>query len=72
MEGMFEGTGIKALYLYQDLQIALKKRMVNFDVSDLHKYYAQAQGKDDKTVPIASISQQIGRKPRTHTNTTPL
>ena len=36
--------------------------MGSFDDVDLQKAYAQAQGKDDETVTISSISPQIGRK----------
>ena len=59
---MFKGTGITALYLYQDPQAALKNTMVNFDKADLQKYYAWEQVKYDKRVTIASISRKIGRK----------
>ena len=41
--------------------------MGNFDEADLQKTYARAQGKDDKTATIASISRQIGRKLQAHT-----
>ena len=36
-EGMFEDSGFMALYLDQDPQAALKKKMVNFDEADLQK-----------------------------------
>ena len=51
---MFEGTGITVLYLYQDPQYALKDKMGKVDEADLQKAYAQAQGKYDETVTIAS------------------
>ena len=46
MEGMFEGTWIMALYLYQVPQYALKNKMGNFDEADLQKSYSREQGKD--------------------------
>ena len=52
MEGMFEGTGLTALYLYQDPQAALKNKMGNLDEEDLQKAYARAQGKYDEAVTI--------------------
>ena len=71
MEGMFEGTGLTSLYLYQEPQAVLKNKMGNFDEADLHKAYAQDKGKDYETVTISSISRQIGRKPQAQTNTAP-
>ena len=62
MEGMFNVTGITALYLDQDPQDALKNKIGNFDKTDLQKAYSWAQGNDDKTVTTASRSRQIGRK----------
>ena len=62
MEGMFEDTGITALYLDQDPQDALKNKMGNFDEEDIQKVYAWAQDHDDETVTIASRSRKIGRK----------
>ena len=40
MEGMFEGTGVKALELDQDPQAALKNKMRNFHEADHQKSYA--------------------------------
>ena len=37
MEGMFEGTGLMEIYLYQDPQAVLKNKMGNFDEVDLPK-----------------------------------
>ena len=62
MEGMFEGTFLMEIYLYQDPQALLKSKMGNFDESDLQKDYARAQGKYDETVTIARRSRQVGRK----------
>ena len=68
-EGMFEGTGLTTLYLDQEPQSALKRKMGNFDEADIQKDYARAQGKDDEIITIASISRQIGRKIQARTNT---
>ena len=40
MEGMFNGTGLNSLYIYQDPQAALKNKIGNFDEADLQKAYA--------------------------------
>ena len=56
MEGMFKGTGITALYLYQDPQAVFNNKMGNFYETDLQKSYAWTQGKDDETVTIAGRS----------------
>ena len=52
---MFEGTGITVLYLDQDPQATLKKKMGNFYQAGLQKAYAHAQGKYYETVTIVSI-----------------
>ena len=54
MEGMFKVTGLTVLYLNQDPQYALKKKMGNCYEADFQKYYAQAQGEDDDTVTITN------------------
>ena len=71
MEVIFEDTGIAALYLDQNPQAVLKKKMKNLYEADLQKSYAQAQGKDDETVTIASISRQIVRKIKAWTKIDP-
>ena len=71
MEVMFKGTGLTALYLYQDQQAALKNKMSKFYEADLHKAYAWAQGQYDKIVTIASRSFQMGRKLQAWANTAP-
>ena len=43
--------------------------MSNFDEEDIQKGYARAQGKDDETLTITSISRQIEKKIQAHTNT---
>ena len=68
MEGMLKCTGLKELYLYQEPKFTLKNKMGNFDEAGLHRAYSQAQGKDDKTVTIASRSRQIERKIQARTN----
>ena len=45
--------------------------MGNFDEVDLQKSYTWAQGKDDETVAIASISHRIGSKIQALKNTAP-
>ena len=69
VEFMFEGTGLAALDLDQDPQTMLKNKMGNFHEANFQKSYAQAQGKYDKTVNIASRSRQIGRKLKGRKNT---
>ena len=54
METMCEVTGLMALDLDQDPHAALNNKMINFDEADFQKNYAQAQGKDNETVTIAS------------------
>ena len=71
MEYLFKGTGITKIYLDQDPQAAMNKKMGNFYEADLQKAQARAQGINDGTVPIASISRQIGRKLQVQTNTAP-
>ena len=69
MVGVFESIGLTELVLYQDPQAALKKKMGNFDEADIQKSQTRAQGKDNETVTISSISIQIGRKLKARTNT---
>ena len=71
MEGMFKGTGLTDLNLYQDPQAALNKKMGNFDEGDIQKDYVRAQGKYNETVIISSISCHIGRKLQARTNKVP-
>ena len=71
MEVMFKGTGLTALYLYQDQQAALKNKMSNFYEADLHKAYSRVQGKYDKIVTIGIRSLKIGRKIQARTEITP-
>ena len=71
MEGILEVNGFTALYLDQETQASLKKKMRNFDDADLQKAYAQAKGKDDETVTITSRSHHIGRKLKAQKNTGP-
>ena len=47
MEGIYEGTGLTALDLYQDPQSALKNKMGNFDEADIQKGCAWQQVKYD-------------------------
>ena len=69
MEGMFEGTVLTTLYLYQDPQVALKNKMSYFDEGDLQKSYTHAHGKYYETVNIASRSCHMGRKLQARKNT---
>ena len=52
MEGMFKGTGITALYLDQDPQETLKKKMGNIYGAYIQKACARAQGKNMKRKPL--------------------
>ena len=69
MEGMFKGTGLMVLDLYHGSKVVLKNKMDKFDKSDHKKAYVWAQGKDGKTVTIASISHQIDNKLKSQTKT---
>ena len=66
---MFKGTGLTALYIYQDPKTLLNNKIGKSDEADIQKSYARSHGKDDETVTIASRSRHIGRKLQTQTNT---
>ena len=68
---MFKGTGITALYLDQDPQETLKKKMGNIYGAYIQKACARAQGKKYETETITIISRQIGRKLNACKNTAP-
>ena len=42
MEGMFEVTGLAALYIDQEPQTLSKTKIGNFDEADIQKPYSQA------------------------------
>ena len=69
MEGMFEGTELMELDIYQEPHNALNNKIVNFDEADIQKSYNQEQRKDNGTIIISSRSRHIGMKLQAQKNT---